>query len=57
MKKDVYVVKVGSYHPWLKSKIVYEGKTKEECQEWIYENLTIGQHAYVDKVTKYIKED
>lgn len=53
MSKLVYVVKIGkSYHPWNKCKIVYEGKDKEDCENWLRENLKMNEHGYIQQVEK-----
>lgn len=49
---DVFVVRIGTYHKWGKSRIVYEAETYEAARAWLEANLKIGEHGYIDKVQK-----
>lgn len=46
--REVFVVKIGSYHKWCKSKIVYKASSYEDAKDWLFKHLEVGQHGYID---------
>ena len=49
---SVFVVKIGTYHKWGKSRIVYEADTYEAAKAWLMDHLKVGEHGYIDKIQK-----
>lgn len=48
----VDVVRQGPYKSWFPGQIVYEGKSVNDCMEFIHKNLYKYKKLYVDRVRK-----
>lgn len=56
-KINIPVVRVGkNWFKYTDCPIVFEGKTIDECKEYIKDHLKQGTHAYIDIIQRHYLE-